>query len=367
MNISSLTQGLVALAWLAAIIAAVVIVLRASRNQPTKGGGRIILALVLIALVLTSTSGGLVFVSPQDRAVVLSAVSPKGYREQALDPGLHWIIPFAETVISYPISRQTYTMSITPTEGSVKGDDSVTARTSDGQQIFIDASVIYQVDPNKVVQVHIQWQTRYTDELVRPQARGIIRDTLAQYSVDEVITTKRAEMIKQITDTLTGKLASNGLILVDFVLRNITFSKEYAASIEQKQIAEQQAQQAKLVVESKKQEAEQARQTAQGAADAVVIRAKGDAESRLISADAEAKSLNLIAAAIKDNPGLLNYQYINKLSPNLQVMLVPSNSPFLLPFPTSTIQGPTQSSAVPTLAPTPEPTLAPTPEPTKAP
>jgi len=59
------------------------------------------------------------------------------------------------------------------------------------------------------------------------------------------------------------------------VLRNISFSPEYAASVEQKQIAEQQAQQAKLTVEQRKQEAEQARQVAQGVADAVVIKSQG--------------------------------------------------------------------------------------------
>jgi regulator of protease activity HflC (stomatin/prohibitin superfamily) len=57
------------------------------------------------------------------------------------------------------------------------------------------------------------------------------------------------------------------------VLRNIRFSDEYAAAVEQKQIAEQQAEQARFVVESKKQEAEQARQIAQGQADAAVIAA----------------------------------------------------------------------------------------------
>ena len=67
------------------------------------------------------------------------------------------------------------------------------------------------------------------------------------------------------------------MILVDFVLRDIHFSEEYAVAVEQKQIAEQQAQQAKFVVESKKQEAEQARQVAQGQADAAVIAAQGQA------------------------------------------------------------------------------------------
>ena len=63
---------------------------------------------------------------------------------------------------------------------------------------------------------------------------------------------------------MTEKLAANGLIMYDFILRNITFSPEYAASVEQKQIAEQLAQQAKFVVEQRKQEAEQARQVCPG-------------------------------------------------------------------------------------------------------
>ncbi|HMN58987.1 MAG TPA: SPFH domain-containing protein [Anaerolinea sp.] len=246
-------------------------------------------------------------------------------------------------------------MSIAPSEGTIVGDDSITARTSDGQQILVDASVIFQIDPDKMVQVHIEWQNRYINDLVRPQARGIIRDVVSQYRVDEVVSLKRDEMTKQLNDRMAAKLSTNGLRLVDFVLRNITFSPEYAASVEQKQIAEQQAQQAKFVVESKRQEAEQARQIAQGAADAVVIRAKADAESRLISAEAEAKSLALIASALKDNPDLLNYQYITKLSPSLQVMLVPSNSPFLLPFPGNLSGTATAPTAVPTPLPTPAP------------
>ena len=84
------------------------------------------------------------------------------------------------------------------------------------------------------------------------------------------------------------KLGENGLSLVDFILRNITFSPEYAASVEQKQVAEQQAQQAAFVVEQRRQEAEQARQVAQGQADAVVINAQGAADARVIQAQAEA-------------------------------------------------------------------------------
>jgi regulator of protease activity HflC (stomatin/prohibitin superfamily) len=223
-------------------------------------------------------------------------------------------------------------MSIAPSEGTVQGDDSIAARTLDGQEIYVDASIIYSIDPTKVVQVHINWQDRYPD-LIRAQARGIIRDAVSQYRVEEVVSTKRFELVEMILASLKIKAQENGLVLDDFVLRNITFSPEYAASVEQKQIAEQQAQQAKLVVEQKKQEADQVRETAKGAADAAVTRAKGEADARIIQAEAEAKALELVAAVLKANPDLLTYQYITKLSPNVQVMLVPSDAPFLLTIP----------------------------------
>ncbi len=265
--------------------------------------------------------------------MVISAIDPKGYREQALEPGLHWVIPFAESVVQYPISRQTYTMSIMPTEGQLQGDDSIEARTSDGQKVLVDASIIYAVDPTQVVNVHITWQNRYDRDLVRAQARGVIRDAVSQFGIEEVYSSKRFELVKMVSDELIDKFDENGLIMIDFVLRNISFSDEYAASVEQKQIAEQLAQQGKFVVEQKKQEAEQARQSAEGRADAAVIEAQGRADARLIEADAEAKALLLVADAISGNTDLLTYEYIKQITPNIDVMLLPSDSPFLFPLP----------------------------------
>ncbi len=336
MNVAEVMRAMTTVAWLGSLAVIAIVVTRAGRGRPVKSGTALLLGLVGVALLLTVVSAGLVFMQPEQRGVVISALAPKGYREEILQPGLHWVVPFFETVVIYPISRQTYTMSIAPSEGAVSGDDSVTARTSDGQQLFIDASVIYAIDPEKVIDVHIQWKNRYTDELVRPQARGIIRDAASQFGVEELVSSERDAFKSAIETVLAEKLEENGLQLVDFILRNITFSPEYAASVEQKQIAEQQAQQAKLVVEQRKQEAEQARQTAHGQADAAVIAAQGRADARLIEADAEAKALALIAAALAGNPDLITYTYVQKLASGIQVMLVPSDNPFLLPLPTLT-------------------------------
>lgn len=347
MNVASFMKAFAAAAWMAFFGVLAITVLRASKNKNVKGTMTVLLIILAGALVLTTVSAGIVFVQPEERGVVISAVRPGGFRTEPLQPGLRWIIPFFESVITYPISRQTYTMSIASSEGAIQGDDSVTARTADGQEIFVDASVIYAIDPTKVVQVHIDWQDRYTDGLVRPLSRGVIRDVVSQYRVEEVVTTKRDELTATMSDKMQEKLGTNGITLVDFILRNITFSPEYAASVEQKLVAEQQAQQAAFVVDQRRQEAEQARQVAQGQADANVIQAKGAADARVIQAQAEAQALQLIATALENNDNLLLYQYINKLAPGVQVMLVPNNNPYLLTLP-----------GLPTA--TPEPTPLPT-------
>lgn len=359
MNVAIVVRAITTLFWILFIGAIVIAVVRASRGRQVKGISIAIVLIGVLALIFTSLSAGLVFIQPEERGVVISAVNPDGYRSVPLQPGLNWIVPFFESVVTYPISKQTYTMSIAPLEGQIRGDDSVTARTADGQEIFVDASVIFAIDPDDVVQLHITWQNRYSDDLVRPLSRGVIRGAVSQFGVQEVYSTKRTEMSQLIADDLSRRLSENGLFLSDFILRNITFSPEYAASVEQKQIAEQQAEQARFVVDQRKQEAEQARQVAQGKADAVVIEAEGSAEARIIEAEAEAQALELIAEALQDNSDLLTYQYITKLSPNIQAMLLPSNTPYLLPLPTLGPLAPGTTTSMPTLQPTPEPTTTP--------
>ena len=332
MNIVDVIRSLAGFAWLAAIGLGGLAIARAARNQTAKGSSSSALIAVIAAIALTVLGSGLVYVESNERGIV-KTIRAGGIRPQALQPGLQWILPVVEQAVTYSISNQTYTMSAVPTEGQVLGDDSIRARTKDGQEVIIDASVIYRIDPDKVVQLHIVWQNNYQEGIVRPEARGIIRDAVSQYGVEEVVSTKRAEMVQIITDQLGNSMAENNLELLDFVLRDIHFSEEYAAAVEQKQIAEQQAQQAKFVVEQKKQEAEQARQVAQGQADAAVIAAKGGAEARIIQAQAEAEANRLLAESL--SPELVQYQYVLKLSPGVQTIFIPSGNQFILPLPGS--------------------------------
>ncbi len=354
-------QGILAIvssvAWVGVIVAVIYLVTAIARGQKLGNSISMIIGGIILAAVLSTAAAGTVFVEAYQRGVVITAVGSGGIRPEPLGSGLHWIIPGAEQVRIYDVSPRTYTMSATLGEGQVgMSDDSIEARTRDGQQIRFDASVIYQPDPDRIVQLHQTWQDRYEDQVVRPLARGILRDAASQYGVEELVSSKRAELEQTITDEFSKKLAEQNLILVDFVLRNISFSDAYAQAVEQKQIAEQLAQQAQFVVEQRKQEAEQARQVAQGQADAAVIAAEADARARVIQAQAEAEALRVVSEVLSQNPQLLTYQYIQKLAPGVQTIYLPSNQTYLLPLP-----GTTSVTATTPVTPTPEPTPTPAP------
>ncbi len=318
---------------------------------------RLPLFILFLVIVFSLIGQSLVFVDPQEVGVVVSLIQSDGIRDRPFRSGMRTIAPLLEQVERYPIYWQTYTMASKPSEGSKIGDDSIAARTADGQEVLIDCSIIFQIDPDQVIRVHIDWQRRYIEDFVRPVARGIIRSQVSQYTVDEVNSSKRKDLEKELDTQVRAAYQERGFILDRFVLRNIAFSPEYAAAVEAKQVALQDR-------TKKEHEAEQIRKLAQGNADQITILAKADAEAIRVRASAEADALREIAKALANNNELLLYRYIEKLSPAIRVMLVPNNAPLLLTFPTLDDAAPKPVSAA---TPTPTPTRTPTPTPTTTP
>ena len=291
---------------------------------------------VLLAIILSLLSAAVVFVQPTEVGVVVSVISPGGVRPQPLRSGLHLIVPVLENEVKYPIYWQTYTMSNKPDEGNKAGDDSIRARTSDGQEVRLDASIIFRINYEQAVTLHIDWQARYIEDLVRPVVRGLVRTQVSQFQAREVNSSARRDLEATLDRLLSEELASKGLTLDQFLLRDITFTDEYAAAIEQKQIAQEgmertqhEAQQVRNLAEG---ERDRLKTEAEGRKEKTVIEAEGDAQAILLRAEAQAQALKLIADSLEQNPDLLTYEYIQKLSPSIRTMLVPNNTPLILPL-----------------------------------
>ncbi len=305
-----------------------------SQRHDAKINILIVLLLLIGGVALNTLGAGLVFIDQFESGVVVSPLSAGGVRPDPIGPGVHFVTPFIESVDRFTVAKQEYTMSGQTNEGAQQGNDAVEARTSDGQQVYIDATVRYYADPAQVVSLRRTWQgqDRYISGFVRPTTRNVIYNTTARYAVEDVYGPKRAELQQAINDQLTAEFTKQGLILDAFQLRNITFSPEYAQSIEQKQIAQQQSEQARLLVQKSQQEADQLRAKVKGEADAVVLRATGDSQAAITRAQGDAQALKLIADALKTNPDLLTYTYIQKLAPNVGLILLPAggSNPFIL-------------------------------------
>ncbi len=275
---------------------------------------RVLLPL-LLAIAIQLLALALVFVLPQQVGVIVSIVSPGGIRPQPIRSGLHWIIPFLETDVKYPTFWQTYTMSSTPGEGNRLADDSIRSRTNDGQEVSLDCSIIFKVDEEQAVSVHVDWQERYAEDFVRPLVRAVVRRQVSQFTAREVNSSKRTDLEAALGRILAQEFADKGLVLDQFLLRDIAFSPEYADAVENKQVALEGEAQAIY-------EANRIRNLADGRADAVEIEAR-----------AKAYALDLLGLALSENRDLLTYEYVQKLSPNIRVMLVPNTSPLILTLP----------------------------------
>ena len=321
--------------------------------------GRVLFPL-LVPLGLSLLAQSLLFIPPTQVAVLISYLTPGGIRSQPLRAGLHFIVPILEQEIIYPIAWQTYTMSGKPNEGAKTGDDSIRARTSDGQEIRIDLSIIFRVNYEQVVTLHSEWQDRYIEDFVRPVIRGLVRTQVSQFKVKEVNSSARKDLEATLERLLTAELGAKGLIVDQLLLRDISFTDEYAAAIEHKQVALEDEERAIHEAQEMRNLAagqrDQLTLVAAGEADAmrlkITVQAEAEAEAIRVKAQAQTEALQLIAVALTQNPNLITYEYVQKLSPNIRAMLVPNNAPLILPLPdlmSETTSVPLTTTVAPTL------------------
>jgi len=307
------------------------VVTSVSQNRPFRGGAIVAVVGILIGGIFSLLSQGILVVEPAQVAVVFETVS--GELGTPLRSGTHIIIPIFQEATIYSISQQQYTMSGMTDEGAIVGDDGVRVRTIDGQEVILDVTLIYNIDPDNVNLVHQRWQNRYENDLVRPILRGFVRDAVSNFRAEAVYGESRSQIQEAIEEDMRARMGNDGFQVTDLIIRNVTFSsEEFAQSIERVQIAERQAQEAAFRVQQEEQEAARVRVRAEGDRDATITQAEGEAESIRVRAEAQAEALRLVSEVLKENPLLVQYEYVQKLADNVSIILLPSNNPFLFDF-----------------------------------
>lgn len=162
--------------------------------------------------------------------------------DTSLKEGINFKIPLIEKIIKVNIKVQ-------------KSEMGIESSTKDLQNVNTSVAVNYRVDVEKAPSLYRQVGNAYEEVILNPAIKESIKSAIAQYNAEE-ITINRTAVSLSCLKAIQDKVSKYGIIIEDFNLTDFSFSEEYTRSIEEKQVAEQNLEKAKLDAERKIVEAE---------------------------------------------------------------------------------------------------------------
>lgn len=171
-----------------------------------------------------------------------------------LNEGLNFKIPYIEKIVLMDCRTQKieYTME---------------ASSKDLQKISnFKVAVNFNISKETANTLYREVGTDYKTIIVEPAIQEAMKATIANYTAEELIT-KRNEVSNFALTSLTDKLSNKGITLSSLNIIDLSFSNEFDAAVEKKQIVEQQTQQAKYELEKAKVENEKKIENAKAEAE----------------------------------------------------------------------------------------------------
>jgi len=268
--------------------------------------GTLVLPIIILLGALILLSSSVIIVGAGERGAVFDTF--RGVLEDSLSEGFHVLVPFVQKGYRFDVRTQTYTLSGAPNEGQVQGNDTVEAHSRDGQSVKVDLSVRYSLDPEKVwwilKKVGPDMQS-VEEKIVRPEITSVVRNSVPSLSATDLYSNVgRLRLEKEMTNYLKDSFGKNNIQLDEVLLRNLVFSDEFQKSIEAKQVALQNAQQMQYVLQKERQEKQR----------------------KVIEAEGESQAIRLKGMALAQNPRLIQYEYVQKLTPGVRAIITNQSS-----------------------------------------
>lgn len=256
---------------------------------PAKGAG------LAFAIILAVVWGVLTFAfaATQIGAGHIGVKYVFGKITGTVDPGFHFVQPWAD-VVSANTQVQSHTFP------------ALTSFSRETQNVNVIATLNYNVSPGDVKNLYTTVGPDWFNKLVETRVNQFFKDETVKFKAVN-IAPNRDRIRRDVRARLKLALTPYSVNVVDLLIDNITFSQAFTTAIEDKQIATQQAQAAQNRVATARYQAEQLIATAKGQAKAQQLRRQ------------------------TLTPLLVEQNAIDKLNPNVQVIMVPAGSNFLLP------------------------------------
>merc|ERR1712110_1376420 len=184
------------------------------------------------------------------RSIIFSRLS--GVGSQIHTEGMNFRIPWLEWPLIYDIRARPF--KITSPTG-----------TKDLQMVDIGLRILYRPDPGAIPSIAKNIGEDFAEKVLPSITHETLKSVLANFTASALLT-KRNEVSNKIRADLEERARDFSIILDDVAITDTQFSPLFTQSIEQKQIAQQQAFQARYTVMQAAEEKKQKIVAAEGEA-----------------------------------------------------------------------------------------------------
>lgn len=220
----------------------------------------------------------------------------EGVQKETLNPGYHWVGPFAK-VKDYPVAQQQLVLSNNAAdfnEKKLEKDTHVDA-PADGGMVKMNMTVNYNFIPEQVTSLYERFNGMDGEQIVESKVKNsilaYIKEVTPKFSVMDIYSTKRAEVGQEITKYLNSKLKEEyGINISSALIIDVQLDKELQAKVQAKEQAKQDAEKAELD-----------KQTAIAQGEADKAKAEANKAVTITNAQAEAEANRIVSDSITDN------------------------------------------------------------------
>lgn len=238
-----------------------------------------------------------------------------GVDGEVLTQGWHLVAP-TKKVTTYSIGiEQSYLTS--DRKGDSKDDESFSIPTSDGKTVRVNLEFSYRFDESRVASTFVMFKGKsgevIKDTFIKPKIIAWTQEVSANYPVTDIFGDKRTAINAELDVYLKQKFDPYGIIIDTVNFTDISVDEETAAAIQKKVTAQQEMELANIEAQTAKIQAEKDKQVAEVAAQQKIIEENVKAEAMRINAEAEAEAMRIKAEAEAD----ANKMVAGSLTPSL--------------------------------------------------
>ena len=181
--------------------------------------------------------------------------------DNTLKAGVNIVNPMAG-VIKFSIKTQ-------------ESKETMNVPSKEGLSVQLEISLLFKLDPDNANKIYKTVGPNYTEIILKPQFRSVVRGVTARYEAKALYTASREQLAGEIMGELQTLVGPRGITIETAALRQIILPPRLTQSIEEKLQAEQESQRMAFILKKEEQEAERKRIEARGIADFQSIVSEG--------------------------------------------------------------------------------------------